>query len=42
MKIKEKQRLSKEWFAKLQKIICNDIEQLEKEYGSNKKFKKTS
>ena len=39
MKIKEKQRLSKEWFAKLQKIICNDIEQLEKEYGSNKKFK---
>ena len=40
MKIKNKQRLAKEWFIKLQNIICNSIEQLEKKYGSNKKFKK--
>ena len=40
MKIKIKQQLAKEWFIKLQNIICNNIEQLEKEYGSNIKFKK--
>jgi len=40
MKIKEKQQLTKEWFIKLQNIICNNIEQLEKEYGSKIKFKK--
>jgi len=40
MKIKKKQKLAKEWFIKLQNIICNNVEQLEKEYGSNKKFKK--
>ena len=40
MKIKEKQKLAKEWFIKLQNIICENIELLEKEYGSNKKFKK--
>tara|TARA_B100000029_G_C17583730_1_gene960479 strand:- start:1788 stop:2597 length:810 start_codon:yes stop_codon:yes gene_type:complete len=40
MKIKEKQKLAKNWFIKLQKIICDNIEQLEKEYGSNIKFKK--
>ena len=40
MKIKEKQKLTKEWFVKLQNIICNNIEQLEKEYGSKIKFKK--
>ena len=40
MKIKKKQKLVKEWFIKLQNIICNSVEQLEKEYGSNKKFKK--
>ena len=40
MKIKKKQKLAKEWFIKLQNIICNSVEQLEKEYGSNKKFKK--
>jgi len=40
MKIKEKQKLAKEWFIKLQNIICNNIEQLEKEYGSNIKFRK--
>ena len=40
MKIKQKQKLAKEWFIKMQNIICNNIEQLEKEYGSNIKFKK--
>ena len=40
MKIKEKQKLTKEWFIKLQDIICNNVEKLEKEYGSNAKFKK--
>ena len=40
MKIKKKQKLAKEWFIKLQNIVCNNVEQLEKEYGSNKKFKK--
>ena len=40
MKIKTKQKLAKEWFIKLQNTICNNIEQLEKEYGSNIKFKK--
>ena len=40
MKIKKKQKLTKEWFIKLQNIICNNIEELEEEYGSNIKFKK--
>ena len=40
MKIKKKQKIVKEWFIELQDIICNIIEQLEKKYGSNKKFKK--
>jgi len=40
MKIINKKKLAKEWFVKLQNIICNNIEQLEKEYGSNIKFKK--
>ena len=40
MIIKKKQKLTKEWFLKLQNIICNNIEQLEEEYGSNIKFKK--
>ena len=40
MKIKEKQKLTKEWFIKLQNIICSNVEKLEKEYGSKKKFKK--
>ena len=35
MKISKKKKLTKEWFIKLQNIICNNIEQLEKEYGSN-------
>ena len=40
MNIKIKKKLAKEWFIKLQSIICNDIEKLEKAYGSNIKFKK--
>jgi coproporphyrinogen III oxidase len=40
MKIKKKQKLAKEWFMKLQKIICKNIEQLEKDYGNKIKFKK--
>ena len=35
-----KKKLAKKWFIKLQNIICNNIENLEKEYGSNIKFKK--
>ena len=40
MKIKEKQKLTKEWFMKLQNIICYNLEKLEKEYGSEIKYKK--
>ena len=40
MEINKKQELTKKWFIKLKNIICNNIEELEKEYGSNKKFKK--
>ena len=40
MKINKKKKLTKEWFLKLQNIICHNIEELEKEYGSNTKFKK--
>ena len=40
MKIELKKKLSKEWFIKLQKIICKSIEQLEMDYGYNIKFKK--
>jgi len=40
MKIKNKQKITKEWFIKLQNIICNNIEQLEKNFGSSIKFKK--
>ena len=42
MKIKVKQKLTKEWFAKLQNIICDNVEQLEKEFGSNIKFKRVA
>ena len=31
MKIKEKQKLTKKWFMKLQNTICDNVEQLEKE-----------
>ena len=40
MKIKEKQKLTKEWFIKLQNVICSNVEKLEKECGSKAKFKK--
>ena len=40
MKIKKKQKLIKKWFLELQNIICKSVEELEKEYGSKKKFKK--
>ena len=40
MKLKKKQKFAKEWFIKLQNIICHTIEEIEKDYGSNKKFKK--
>ena len=40
MKIKKKQKLAKDWFIKLQNIICATIEQIEKDFGSNAKFKK--
>ena len=39
MKIKKKKDLVKKWFIKLQNIICKNIELIEKEYGSKKKFK---
>ena len=42
MKIKKKQKLVKEWFIKLQNIICNNIEKLENEYGSKIKFKEVN
>jgi len=40
MQIKKKQLLAKKWFFELQKLICKNIEKLEKSFGSNKKFKK--
>ena len=40
MKIETKQKLAKKWFINLQNVICNNVEKLEKEYGSNTKFKK--
>jgi len=40
MKIKEKQNIAKKWFRDLQNVICKNIEELEKKYGSKKKFRK--
>ncbi len=40
MMIKKKQEIAKKWFIKLQNIICKSIEQIEKDCGSNVKFKK--
>jgi len=40
MKIKIKQKMAKDWFIKLQNIICNSIQKIEKEHGSTIKFKK--
>ena len=39
MKIKKKQEIVKKWFINLQNIVCKNIEQLEKDFGSNEKFK---
>ena len=38
MNIKFKKKLAKEWFLKLQNLICDNIEKLEKDYGSPIKF----
>ena len=35
MEIKKKQQITKKWFSELQKLICSNIEELEKTYGSN-------
>ena len=40
MKIETKKKLAKEWFLRLQNVICNSIEQLERRRGSRIKFKK--
>jgi len=40
MEIEKKQNLTKKWFLELQNIICDSIEQLENDCGSNIKFKK--
>ncbi len=40
MNIKKKQKIVKKWFIELQNLICKNIIDLEKEYGSKKKFKK--
>jgi len=40
MKIKIKQKLAKKWFINLQNIICSAVEELEKECGSDARFKK--
>ena len=40
MEIKIKQQLVKYWFSILQDIICLEVENLEKEYGSKIKFNK--
>jgi len=40
MKLKTKQKLARNCFKELQNLICYNIEQIEKEYGSIIKFKK--
>ena len=39
MEIEIKKKLATYWFSILQDIICIEIEKLEKEFGSNSKFK---
>ena len=39
MNISKKQKITKKWFIELQKLICSNIENLERSFGSNKKFK---
>ena len=38
MDIDLKKKISKKWFIQLQNMLCNSIEELEKEFGSNTKF----
>ena len=40
MKIKTKKKLTKSWFLKLQNMICDSVEELERKHGSRIKFKK--
>ena len=40
MKIEIKKKITKDWFLRLQNIICDSIEQLERKHGSRIKFKK--
>ncbi len=40
MNLKKRQNKVKKWFIELQDLICKNIEELEKEHKSNKKFKK--
>ena len=40
MKIQKKQKIVKKWFVNLQNLICDSVEKIEKDYGSNIKFKK--
>ena len=40
MKIQKKQKIVKKWFIKLQNLICDNVEKIEKSYGTNIKFKK--
>jgi len=40
MKIQKKQKIVKKWFINLQNLICDNVEKIEKDYGSNIKFKK--
>ena len=39
MDTNKKKIIAKKWFIELQKLICSNIEELEKDYGSKKKFK---
>ena len=40
MKKEIKQKLARKWFLELQNTICEEVEKLEKEYGSKAKFKR--
>jgi len=40
MKIQKKQKIVKKWFINLQNLICDTVEKIEKDCGSNIKFKK--
>ena len=40
MNVKKKQKIVKKWFIELQNLICDNIEDFEKEYGSKKNLKR--